>query len=556
MRLRALLLGLVLCSLVAPASAQGAAEPGINLSLPFNDSQLARVHESGAKTARFFMFAKSNNPAEFEGPVAELASIGVRPVFVVVGDPAAPPTTPAAIAQYTDFVRQAATRYAGRAAGWEIWNEQDAPKWWAGMASFDNEANPRDASQYVPLLKAAFQAVKSADPAAPVVVGGLTGNDYKFVQSMYDNGAKGFFDAVATHTDTACADGSPYGYYRDVPGGPISQWAFLGYRSVRQVMEANGDPKPIWITELGWSSHTGSCAQGRWAGQKPAGVSEADQAKYTAQAFHCLATDPYVEKALVYKLVEDGNHDPMENRYGILRPDLTPKPVFGALKTYAARGDVLPAGETCGDFDAPTVAIGRPTEGAVFAGPLPIAASASDPSGVARISLYVNDDVNEIRNFTDSAAPRALEGGLEWQGAKKLANGPHKLTVTAVDPMGNVGSKTVTVTKVDPAKLQAIRTKLQLKLRGKGGKRQLRVLIKRDGKGLTNVLGKLKVTFAKKVKGRWKVAHKYGAMAKGYDRKSKVFKVKLKRAQWRVQVAYSGSAGYAKSSASLKFRVR
>src|SRR3712207_3401360 len=130
MRLRVLSLGLALCSLAAPASAQGAAEPGLNLSLPFNDAQLARVHEAGAKTARFFMFANHNTPSEFDGPVGQLASIGVRPVFVGVGDPAAPPTSPAAIAQYSEFVRQAATRFKGRAAGWEIWNEQDAPKWW------------------------------------------------------------------------------------------------------------------------------------------------------------------------------------------------------------------------------------------------------------------------------------------------------------------------------------------------------------------------------------------------------------------------------------------
>jgi hypothetical protein len=549
-------LGVLLCALILPASAQAAAEPGINLSLPVSDGQLAKVQESGAKTARFFMFAHRNQPWEFDESVDRLASIGVRPVFVVVGNPALPPTTPQAIAQYTDFLKDAATRFAGRTAGWEIWNEQDAPKWWAGMPGFEDESNPRDASQYVALLKAAHSTVKSVDRNAPVVAGGLTGNDYKFVESMYAHGAKGSFDAIATHTDTACADGSPYGYYRDTPGGPISQWAFLGYRSVRKVMEDNGDARPIWITELGWSSHTGLCQSGKWAGQKPAGVSEADQATFTTQAFHCLASDPYVEKALLYKLVEDGNHDPMEDKYGALHPNLAPKPVFGALKTYATRGDVRPAGETCGDFDAPTVTIGTPTEGAVFAGPLPIEASAADPSGVARISLYVDDAVNEIRNFTDKQAPKQLEGGLQWQGAKKLDNGPHRLTVTAVDPMGNVGTKTVTVTKVDPSRLQGIKTRLQLKLKGKGAKRQLRVLIRKDAKGLTNVLGKIKVVLQKKAGGRWKTAHKYGAMAKGYDRKSKVFKVKLKKAQWRALVTYSGSNGYAKSSASLKFRVR
>ena len=45
-------------------------------------------------------------------------------------------------------------------------------------------------------------------------------------------------------------------------------------------------------------------------------------------------------------------------------------------------------------------------------------------------------------------------------------------------------------------------------------------------------------------------------MAKGYERKSKAFKVKLERAQWRVTITYSGSNGYAKAVSSLKFKVR
>ena len=50
-------------------------------------------------------------------------------------------------------------------------------------------------------------------------------------------------------------------------------------------------------------------------------------------------------------------------------------------------------------------------------------------------------------------------------------------------------------------------------------------------------------------------AHKYGSMAKGYDKKSKVFNVKLEKAAWRVQVQYLGSPGYGKSTKSLSFKV-
>ena len=558
LRLRLLPLLCLAAGLVAPAAANAAAEPGVNLSLPFGAADLQNVRDSGSKTARFFMFT-TNDPSQFDGPVAELAAIGVKPVFVVVGDPAAPPSGAAAVAKYAQFVGGAAAHFRGRAAGWEVWNEEDAPKWWAGMPPLDEDHPDRDASQYVPLLQATYAAVKAADPSVPVVLGGLTGNDYKFVQSVYDNGGAGSFDVVATHTDTGCAISSPYGYYRDTPGGPISQWAFLGYRSVHDVMAAHGEgDKQIWLTEMGWSSYTGSCAVGKWAGQKAAGVSEADQGKFTTQAFHCLNGDSYVSKVLLFKLNEDAQPDPMDTAYGAVRANGTKKPVFSAFQTFAGKGDVLPGSEQCGDFDAPTVTISAPTDGAVFATSLPIKASATDGTGVARISVYADDNKDEIRNFTDKNAPASLDGSINWQGAKQLPVGTHKITVQAIDPMGNVGTKSVTVTKVDPSKLKAIRTLVSVKLAGKGAKRTLKVSLVPGSRGLTNLLGKLQVVFQKKAKGKWKTAHKYAATAKGADRKAVAFKVKLKKAQWRVQVIYTAKAGTSYGSARstfLKFKV-
>jgi Big-like domain-containing protein len=552
---RLLLPLLCLLGLAIPTAAQAAPEAGMNLEIPFSGSDLQNVKDSGAKTARFFMYT-SNDPSQFDGPVAQLASIGVKPVFVLVGDANNPPTSPAAVAAFAQFAGQAATHFKGKAAGWEIWNEEDAPKWWAGMSELDEAHPDRDASQYVPLLKATNIALKAADPATPVVMGGLTGNDYKFVQSVYDHGGGGSFDVVATHTDTGCAIGSPYGYYRDSAGGPISQWAFLGYRSVHDVMAANGDAgKQIWLTEFGWSSTTTDCQVGRWAHQKKAGVGEADQAKFTTQAFHCLGQDPYVTKALLFTLNETPSSDPMFTDYGAVRNG-TRKPVFNALQTFATRGDTLPASEGCGDFQAPDISVSAPTDGAVFAGPLAIKASATDASGVPRITYFVDGDTNKIRNFTSKTAPTKLSAAMSWMGAKKLANGAHTITVVAIDPMGNVSSKTVHVTKVDPSQVPSIRTTLLLKLSGKGGKRTLKVQVKPGARGLTNVLGKINVIFAKRSGRGWKIAHKYGTMAKGYDKRSKAFKVKLQRAQWRVIVTYGGSPGYARATSSLKFSVR
>ena len=67
-------------------------------------------------------------------------------------------------------------------------------------------------------------------------------------------------------------------------------------------MARHGDgAKPIWMTELGWNTQStapGSCTIGMWAGQKPLGVTEAQQAEFLAQAYRCLAADPIVGVAL------------------------------------------------------------------------------------------------------------------------------------------------------------------------------------------------------------------------------------------------------------------
>src|SRR3954466_11906871 len=72
----------VLIALLVPAAAHAAPEPGINLGLPFSTADVQNVKDCGAKAARFFMFYDATPPGGFDGPVAQLKSIGVPPLFV------------------------------------------------------------------------------------------------------------------------------------------------------------------------------------------------------------------------------------------------------------------------------------------------------------------------------------------------------------------------------------------------------------------------------------------------------------------------------------------
>jgi hypothetical protein len=116
---------------------------------------------------------------------------------------------------------------------WQIWNEPSLLRFWA--------TGP-DPAAYTALLKAAYSAIKAVDPSAEVVAAGLPlsplGMPFKkFVDGMYAAGAKGNFDTFALHAYASTASGSIW----------IARYA-------RGLLDAHGDPAPIWITEFGWAS--------------------------------------------------------------------------------------------------------------------------------------------------------------------------------------------------------------------------------------------------------------------------------------------------------------
>jgi hypothetical protein len=245
----------VACALalgLLPASAS-AATPGVNVSNidaagdpyaknPGDAGGWNDVVASHARSVRAFVpwqmnSLELNKYAQF---AAKARQRGMAVDLVVTGTAG----SMASPSVFADNIGQLAARLRGQVAGYEVWNEPDDSIFW--------KDGPQPAA-YAAMLKAAYKAVKDADPGAKVLVGGLVGNDYDFLGKLYANGAKGHFDAVAVHTDTACNTTDPDEYYREADGR-IGRFSFTGYREVRQTMAAYGDVKPIWMTELGWST--------------------------------------------------------------------------------------------------------------------------------------------------------------------------------------------------------------------------------------------------------------------------------------------------------------
>jgi hypothetical protein len=205
---------------------------------------------------------------------------------------------------------------------------------------------------------------------------------------------------------------------------------------VHAVELANGDDKPIWMTEMSWRTTGATCDEGAFAGQKPEGVSDAQQATYLSQAYHCMAQDPYVQLALWYPLQDEG-----AAVSGLIRANGSRKPAFAAMEDYARHGDQLSG--PCGDFSGPAIDVAAPSNRAVYSAALPIHVDARDSEGVGRITLKIDGKL--IRNFTNQAFPTTLAGAMHWHGAQRIPYGRHRLTFIAVDKLRNESQVTITI---------------------------------------------------------------------------------------------------------------
>jgi Bacterial Ig domain len=540
---------LVLALLLALSVAAPAQAAGVGVNLPDNGSP-ASLDAAAAAGARYVrVFARRSffqNPVaynDFAAVVRGARDRGMRVVFVLTGAPDGSDTPPADPADFAAFAGRfaAAMAGAGGAAAYEVWNEEDEPLFWLGGG---------DPARYAALIKATYPALKAADPGAKVLFGPLTGNNYAFLHAAYDNGAGGSFDGVAVHTDTACLQDPPDSFYRE--NGLVARFSFLGFRTVHDVMAAHGDgEKPVWMTELGWSTAGSTCARGQWAGQKPAGVSEQAQAANLRLAYHCLAGYQSVDVAMWFTLADLATGNDELDHYGLLRRDGSRRPAWDAFHSVATRGDTLSG--PCGDFDGPAITIKSPSPHTRYAAALTISAVATDATSVHRITFLA--DGRKIRNYTGAAVGSGKTVRLEWQGSKRLAYGRHTITVVALDRQRNVSRASVGVVRVDPGKLgKTLRTRIRVG--------RVRVLAGRTATvsgrvirtGQLGLAGKVRVFWERRTKGRWKTIHG------GLKPANKRFRFTQRLAgpgTWRVKIRYLGVAPYKGSTVvSRSFKAR
>jgi hypothetical protein len=207
-----------------------------------------------------------------------------------------PPTNPA---DYAAIVRYLAGRYGTRLAAIEVWDEPDQ----ANQLHF---AGPNKPQRYAAILRAAYPAIKQANPNVPVLAGSLVGSNGVFLRALYAAGIKGYYDGLAVH------------FY---------SLTLASLRSIHEVQLANGDTKPLWLDEFGWSS----CWPRSRIQQEQACVTPRIQARNIADIFRALAHTSYIAAAVPYKL-----QDLPQEEFGVLSSSGTRKPAFAALARVLA----------------------------------------------------------------------------------------------------------------------------------------------------------------------------------------------------------------------------
>jgi len=454
MRLTRLMAGLAVAAaaLACAAAPARAAETGVNETLGQTVHTAPTAQRLGADWVRLWTSWEILQPGpgafvqhhvdQLNARVAELKARGIKVLVVVHQSPrwasgaggVAPPSDPAT---FGSFMGGLAARVPA-ADAWELWNEPNSTGFFAGAP---------DAARYAAMLRAAYPAIKAAQPSDVVVTGGLNGNDTDFVAALYANGAQGAFDAIGVHTDTACLLDHPDRYYRDT-AGRIARFTFTGYREIHQLMADHGDgAKPIWMTEIGWNTQSTkprSCNVGDSAGKKRLGVSRKQQARFLRAAYRCIANDPYIGVALWFGMQDiPRNVTRHAAGFGLYGRNGKAKPAAREFRRLDKGYRPL---RGCGgyvDRTPPSINVLSPRDGGRFSDKISVRVRAADNrggSGIGRISLAL--DGEHIRSWGGNGGSIA-----PWWGSADWSPGPHTLTFSVKDFANNATAATVTVTK-------------------------------------------------------------------------------------------------------------
>lgn len=209
------------------------------------------------------------------------------------------------IDQYVQFLRAVVTRYHGQLKQWEIWNEPNI-FFWQGTKE-----------QYAELLTKSYRAIKEIDPEAQVLGLSTSGIDYEYIQWMLQHQTP--FDVLTIHP------------YRT--GFDDAEFIADLKKASDLVRMPDGKRRPVWLTELGWATHT----EHPYMKQDFKANPQRTQAELIARVYLSAIASGVEPRTFWYDFRNDGA-DPyyFEHNLGILRHDNRPKAAFVAYRTMTS----------------------------------------------------------------------------------------------------------------------------------------------------------------------------------------------------------------------------
>jgi hypothetical protein len=261
----------------------------------------------GVETAK----GRLEMPDEWQAFVRSAAAAGLAPLLILdYGNPfydhGDKPSSDEALEAFTRYAEFVVRTFKGVVRRYELWNEYDIKI---------GGTTPGSAENYAKLVKKVYPRIKAIDSTITVLGGAVTPGGVRngWLERMLAAGALPFMDAVSIHT---------YNYGRPGRERTPETWAQWMAEVEQLIAKYNdGKPAPVYITEMGWPTQDDS-----------RGTPPRRSADYLARLYLLARTMPFLKGIWWYDFQDDGwNPNYNEDNFGLVRPDLTPKPGYFVL---------------------------------------------------------------------------------------------------------------------------------------------------------------------------------------------------------------------------------
>jgi len=273
-------------------------------------------------------------PADKAAAMRRAAELGIAPMLIFdyanrLYDDGDRPRSPQALDGYAGYAEALVEHFGESVRLYEVWNEYDIG---IGMPEpYRQGGSPED---YVAMLRHVYPRLKKLDPGVQVIGGAITSGAVRrgWLEEALKLGMLDCCDVMSIHT-----------YHYSAPGLERSPEAWHTWMIEVQEMAKrynDGRAVPTYVTEMGWPTHQG----------KPNSTPAELSASYLGRLYLLARTLPFMRGIWWYDFQDDG-WDPAHNEhnFGLVRPDLTPKPsyyVMADVAPLAAAGEYLGRVET------------------------------------------------------------------------------------------------------------------------------------------------------------------------------------------------------------------